>query len=633
MKTRLSTYNLEYFDDVNSIPGTTGPGIPKAIRSALSKKYGGVNTSATESYGAAKAVKQFEEECGWNSTTSNFIRPKCTDQFQFIRKTPQFDLSKYYNEIDIVIPSIRDLDFLEDWKSFFQHFHLIIIQDGDPDKFLRIPQWADYELYNRRDIEASLGKDKQWIISSQDASIRNFGFLISNKTFIYTIDDDCLPAQDANGNHINALQRHIQNLVTNSTPYFFNTLYDPYREGSDFVRGYPFSLRRGVPTAISHGIWLNAPDYDAPTQLLKVDERNTLLADITITVPAGVLYPMCSMNVAFNRKLIGPAFMQGLMGSGMPWGRYDDMFAGWASKVVADHLGLGVKTGAPYIRHNKASNPFTNLKKEYMGMFWQEDIIAFFQKVRFSSSAKTPQDCYLELAEMIRANLSYLNEYFSRLATAMEIWIEQWNRAQNGEMSFRPSRKNRRKSAVSPFAVFTICRNEPGYLPIWLKYYRRYFADEDIYILDNDSNDGSTSNLPVNVIRVHSEKYFDHYWLVETIQNKLRDLLKSGYKYVLFAEIDEIIIPDPAKYPLGLIDYINRTNISVVRVKAYDVRHNATSESTLKLNESILQQRRYWTRRHHYDKPLLTNKLLHWSPGFHYCQEPATQLEYFFCFN
>ncbi|CAF3325164.1 unnamed protein product [Rotaria sp. Silwood1] len=498
MKTRLSTYNLEYFDDVNSIPGTTGPGIPKAIRSALSKKYGGVNTSATESYGAAK--------------------------------------------------------------------------DGDPDKFLRIPQWADYELYNRRDIEASLGKDKQWIISSQDASIRNFGFLISNKTFIYTIDDDCLPAQDANGNHINALQRHIQNLVTNSTPYFFNTLYDPYREGSDFVRGYPFSLRRGVPTAISHGIWLNAPDYDAPTQLLKVDERNTLLADITITVPAGVLYPMCSMNVAFNRKLIGPAFMQGLMGSGMPWGRYDDMFAGWASKVVVDHLGLGVKTGAPYIRHNKASNPFTNLKKEYMGMFWQEDIIAFFQKVRFSSSAKTPQDCYLELAEMIRANLSYLNEYFSRLATAMEIWIEQWNRAQNGEMSFRPSRKNRRKSAVSPFAVFTICRNEPGYLPIWLKYYRRYFADEDIYILDNDSNDGSTSNLPVNVIRVHSEKYFDHYWLVETIQNKLRDLLKSGYKYVLFAEIDEIIIPDPAKYPLGLIDYINRTNISVVRVKAYDGR-------------------------------------------------------------
>jgi reversibly glycosylated polypeptide/UDP-arabinopyranose mutase len=66
---------------------------------------------------------------------------------------------------------------------------------------------------------------------------------------------------------INALEQHLQNLLTPSTPYYFNSLYDPYREGADFVRGYPFSLREGVPTAISHGLWLNIPDYDAPTQV------------------------------------------------------------------------------------------------------------------------------------------------------------------------------------------------------------------------------------------------------------------------------------------------------------------------------------------------------------------------------
>ena len=47
--------------------------------------------------------------------------------------------------------------------------------------------------------------------------------------------------------------------------------------------------------------------------------------DATVTVPKGVLYPLCSMNVAFDRELIGPAFMQGLMGTGQPWARYDDM--------------------------------------------------------------------------------------------------------------------------------------------------------------------------------------------------------------------------------------------------------------------------------------------------------------------
>lgn len=82
-------------------------------------------------------------------------------------------------------------------------------------------------------------------------------------------------AKDPSGKEINALEQHIKNLLTPSTPFFFNTLYDPYRDGADFVRGYPFSLREGAPTAVSHGLWLNIPDYDAPTQLVKPLERNT----------------------------------------------------------------------------------------------------------------------------------------------------------------------------------------------------------------------------------------------------------------------------------------------------------------------------------------------------------------------
>ena len=77
---------------------------------------------------------------------------------------------------------------------------------------------------------------------------------MSKKRYIFTIDDDCFVANKPTGERINALQQHIRNLLTPSTPHFFNTLYDPYVEGSDFVRGYPFSMRDGVPTAISHGL-------------------------------------------------------------------------------------------------------------------------------------------------------------------------------------------------------------------------------------------------------------------------------------------------------------------------------------------------------------------------------------------
>ncbi len=35
----------------------------------------------------------------------------------------------------------------------------------------------------------------------------------------------------------------------------------------------------------------------------------------------GTLFPMCGMNLAFDRELIGPAMYFGLMGEGQPWGR------------------------------------------------------------------------------------------------------------------------------------------------------------------------------------------------------------------------------------------------------------------------------------------------------------------------
>lgn len=160
----------------------------------------------------------------------------------------------------------RNLDFLEEWRPFFQPYHLIIVQDGDPTKKIHVPEGFDYELYNRTDIERILG-DKAWAISFKDSACRCFGFMVSKKKYIYTIDDDCFVAKDPSGKPINVLEQHIKNLLTPSTPFFFNTLYDPYREGTDFVRGYPFSLREGVTTATSHGLWLNIPDYDAPTQV------------------------------------------------------------------------------------------------------------------------------------------------------------------------------------------------------------------------------------------------------------------------------------------------------------------------------------------------------------------------------
>lgn len=85
-----------------------------------------------------------------------------------------------------------------------------------------------------------------------------------------------------------------------------------------------------------------------------------------------------------------------------------------------------MKTGLPYIWHSKASNPFVNLKKEYKGIYWQEEIIPFFQSITFSKESTTVQKCYIELSKMVKEKLSPVDPYFQKLADAMLTWIEAW---------------------------------------------------------------------------------------------------------------------------------------------------------------------------------------------------------------
>lgn len=111
-------------------------------------------------------------------------------------------------------------------------------------------------------------------------------------------------------------------------------------------------------------------------------------------------------------------------------------------QVICDHLGWGVKTGLPYIWHSKASNPFTNLKKEYKGIFWQEDLIPFFQSVVLPKECTTVQKCYIELSKLVKEKLGPIDPYFTKLSEAMVTWIEAWDELNPaGEDSNGPAKK------------------------------------------------------------------------------------------------------------------------------------------------------------------------------------------------
>ncbi|KAJ8514037.1 hypothetical protein OPV22_004471 [Ensete ventricosum] len=54
------------------------------------------------------------------------------------------------DELDIVIPMTRNLDFLEMWRPFIQPYDLFIVQDGDPSRTIK----ADDDCFVAKDPSA-----------------------------------------------------------------------------------------------------------------------------------------------------------------------------------------------------------------------------------------------------------------------------------------------------------------------------------------------------------------------------------------------------------------------------------------------------------------------------------------------
>ncbi|KAG6645361.1 hypothetical protein I3843_08G112900 [Carya illinoinensis] len=342
------------------------------------------------------------------------------------------------NEVDIVIAALHsDLtSFMIEWKPVFSRFHLIIVKDPDLSEELQIPEGFNLDVYTKSDIDGVVGSSSSIVFSGY--SCRYFGYLISQKKYIISVDDDCIPARDSSGSLVDIIAQHADNLTTPATPFFFNTLYDPYRKGADFVRGYPFSLRSGVTCALSCGLWLNLADYDAPTQALKPEQRNTRYVDAVLTVPARAMMPVSGINIAFNRELVGPALIPALKLAGegkLRWETVEDIWSGMCVKVICDHLGLGVKSGLPYVWRNERGNAIDSLKKEWEGMKLMEEVVPFFQSVRLPQSAIKAEDCVVEMAKTVKEQLGQSDPMFARAAEAMVEWVKLWKAVRSRELS------------------------------------------------------------------------------------------------------------------------------------------------------------------------------------------------------
>lgn len=325
-------------------------------------------------------------------------------------------VKKHNNKVAVVIPTIRDLDFLKAWGREFEDCIGIIIEDRR-EKTVKVPKRAFRQIYHYswEDIEKEL-KESSWIIPRKNAGIRNYGFLkayeLGTDTII-TLDDDCYPVK----NQV-FLNEHLENLEMKS-PHSWIPTY-PHREHV-FTRGFPYRVRDSSEVVISHGIWRNILDHDAQTQLKNPNLSIPASFPFVQFIPRGYFYPMCSMNLAFKTK-IAPIMYFPPMGSddqGRAWGfdRFDDIWAGIFSKKILDHIGYAVVNGSPFVDHKRASNVYENLKKEKSGIAVNENLFESVSRVNLKSA--TLRESYVELARKVDFPKT---RYFEKLKTAMKIW-------------------------------------------------------------------------------------------------------------------------------------------------------------------------------------------------------------------
>jgi hypothetical protein len=190
----------------------------------------------------------------------------------------------------------------------------------------------------------------------------------------------------------------------------------------------------------------------------------------------------------------------------------------------------------------------------------------------------------------------------------MAPWFEKARRERREHYASRPPRRRPPRRAV-----ITMVHNESVFLPLWLGYYSRFFAPGDIYVLDNESTDGSTDRDGfVRIPVTHND--VDHTWMVRTIEGLQHELLER-YELVVVTDVDEIIAPVPLHGTLG--DYLDRFDEEWVNCLGYELLHQRDREPPLDLQRPILDQRGTWYFNGAYDKAALAMVPMDWRPGFH----------------
>ena len=185
-------------------------------------------------------------------------------------------------------------------------------------------------------------------------------------------------------------------------------------------------------------------------------------------------------------------------------------------------------------------------------------------------------------------------------------------------------RSDREPGEPLRIAAITFCRDEGRMLPLWVRYYGGLFGDENIYVVDDNSEDGSTDDLPCDVLHVPPIRGGRFNTTRMAMVGNLGRSLLTLYDVVLFCDTDEFLVPDPARYAdlKAYVEAKDGEGLDAVGSLGFNVVHAVDSEPPLDLTQPLLGQRRLAKFLPLMCKPAIKWVPAHWSAGTHGIRTP-----------
>ncbi len=273
---------------------------------------------------------------------------------------------------------------------------------------------------------------------------RNIGMLLAyekNVDFIITIDDDnFFLSSDFVKHHTVGLEKKME-VISSSTGWLNVCDYLKEKKGRSFYhRGYPPEVRflkenkksktSNVKIVVNAGFWLGEPDIDALTRLYYQNDPITAtkyLRKSSFALAKDTWSPFNSQNTSIAREVIPAYFLSPYIG------RYDDIWAAYVIKKIADYKDHYISFGTPIVNQDRNPHNFwKDLAKEDNGMMLTTVFTDMLKSIKLTK--KDYLGCLREIADGLTKKLekqkitpehqAFLKKYFD----GMYVWIKTFER-------------------------------------------------------------------------------------------------------------------------------------------------------------------------------------------------------------